>query len=237
MSAETDSTKPRSRVRRDAQERIWTVQAERLRQAITTKGTTATGLAKALQIGHKTYFRDFLTGKKKSIDAGNLALAAQYLDVDLAWLSALDHQPKIETAEQQRSAQPWSGQRTLPLLGIATGGSDGRLIFSGDVLDELACPPQLERVRDPYAVAISGESMIPRYRAGEIAYVNPSRPPRRGDDVVVQVMQAGELSGYVKELIQMTEDRVVVRQLNPEKRFTYKRADVRAVHVIDLATR
>ena len=79
--------------------------------------------------------------------------------------------------------------------------------------------------------------MEPRYRAGEIVFVNPTRPPRRGDDVVIQVEVDGELSGYIKEFIQESDDKLVVSQFNPDKKITFRRETVRSVHVIEMASR
>jgi phage repressor protein C with HTH and peptisase S24 domain len=226
-----ESKSPRQKARQEAKELTWSTQVERLEQAMAAAGTNPTRLAK--DAGQTiTYFRDFVLGRKKSIDAAVYARAAEILRADLAWLSASD-----SGRAPERRPEPEPSNQMLPLLGLATGGADGRLIFSGEALDELARPPQLMKVKNAYAVAISGESMEPRYRPGEIVYVNPSRPARRGDDVVVQVMQSGELSGFVKEFISRDDNKLVVRQFNPKKTLTFRANDVQDVHVIEFATR
>jgi phage repressor protein C with HTH and peptisase S24 domain len=160
-----------------------------------------------------------------------MRMAADLLGVDQAWLAGLD-----QTAT--RSPQPDRVlHKTIPLFGQAVAGEDGSFPLNGERLAELPCPPQIENVRDPYAVVISGDSMEPRYRTGTVVYVNPSRVPRRGDDVVIQVKVREELAGYVKEFVQIAQDKITVRQLNPEKKIVFPLSEIQAVHVVQLAER
>src|SRR3546814_4605937 len=49
-------------------------------------------------------------------------------------------------------------------------------------------PPSIDSNRKSYALYITGESMEPRYRAGDLVYVDPRRAPSIGDDVIVQLV-------------------------------------------------
>jgi len=125
------------------------------------------------------------------------------------------------------------GER-IPVLGQAVGGSDGRFLFNGETMAEIFAPSQLWGVRNAYAVYVSGDSMEPRYFAGETIYVNPHMPARQGDFVVVQIIEDPEEppTGYVKQFVSMTGDKLRLRQFNPAKDMTFDRARVMSVHKI-----
>ena len=63
-----------------------------------------------------------------------------------------------------------------------------------------------------YALEVSGDSMAPAYRDGDIVIVSPAASVRRGDRVVVKT-GAGEI--MVKELARRTARKVDLRSLNP----------------------
>ena len=133
---------------------------------------------------------------------------------------------------------PQMTERMIPVLGEAVGGSDGEYIFNGQVLEYIAAPPSLVNVRDAYAVFVDGESMYPRYRSGETVYAHPSRPARRGDDVIVQLRPTAEGSpprGYVKEFVGWTAQNLVLSQHNPVREIRFAKDDVISVHPIVFA--
>jgi len=128
----------------------------------------------------------------------------------------------------------FSGRR-LPIFGVAVGGEDGRFEFNGEMLDTVVCPPGLENVPDAYGVWVSGESMYPRFKAGETCLVHPKLPPKRGDDIIVQLYPDNEEEspyGFIKEFVAWTPTRLIVRQFNPPKEIEFERSEVKSVHVI-----
>ena len=72
----------------------------------------------------------------------------------------------------------------------------------------------LPEIADPnaYALEISGESMEPVYRDGDLVIVSPSAPIRRGDRVVVRTNK-GEV--MAKQLTRRSARRVELKSLNP----------------------
>jgi len=95
------------------------------------------------------------------------------------------------------------GPRDLPILGQSRGGDDEYFFGNGaDVLSLTYRPIELLNVATAYAVYVHGDSMSPRFEPGELLYVDPVRPARPGDDVVIQ-MQDGH--GYVKRLVRRTQ--------------------------------
>jgi len=78
--------------------------------------------------------------------------------------------------------------QSVPLLGFAQAGSGGYFDDSGFPAgkgwDEVALPSAIDE--HAYALEISGDSMKPAYRDGDIIVVSPGTPIRRGDRVVVK---------------------------------------------------
>lgn len=112
--------------------------------------------------------------------------------------------------------------------------------FNGERLDMVGCPPELRSVADAYAVYVAGESMVPSFKPGQIAWVHPHRTARPGQDVIVQLHpeQDGDApEGFIKELVKMTPSTVVVRQYNPPKEITFHREEVKSIHVVVFASR
>ena len=78
--------------------------------------------------------------------------------------------------------------QAVPLLGLAQAGAGGYFddggFPAGKGWDEIALPsPNDEHA---YALEISGNSMRPAYRDGDVIVVSPGTPIRRGDRVVVR---------------------------------------------------
>ncbi len=104
--------------------------------------------------------------------------------------------------------------RRVPLIGFAQAGGDGFFDDGGYPVgggwDEVALP----EIADPnaYALEISGESMEPVFRDGDVVIVSPAAPIRRGDRVVVRSIE-GEV--MAKQLARRSARRVELRSLNP----------------------
>jgi phage repressor protein C with HTH and peptisase S24 domain len=108
-----------------------------------------------------------------------------------------------------------SVSRRIPLIGFTQAGSDGYFDDGGYPVgggwDEVTLP----EIGDPnaYALEISGDSMEPVYRDGDMVVVSPSAPIRRGDRVVVRTLR-GEV--MTKQLSRRSARRIELRSLNPE---------------------
>jgi phage repressor protein C with HTH and peptisase S24 domain len=122
--------------------------------------------------------------------------------------------------------------RKLHVKGRAHGSEGGITMIDDLVVDEVECLPSLENVTEAYAVYVAGDSMEPRYYAGEVAYIHPLRPPRRGDFVVVQVIVEGSITGYLKRYVGWREGELVVEQLNPPREITFPAPVVKDVHLV-----
>ena len=104
--------------------------------------------------------------------------------------------------------------QAVPLIGFAEAGAGGYFDDGGFPVggswDEVGLP----EVADPhaYALEISGDSMEPVYRDGDIVIISPAAPLRRGDRVVART-HAGEV--MAKELARRSARRIELKSLNP----------------------
>jgi phage repressor protein C with HTH and peptisase S24 domain len=104
--------------------------------------------------------------------------------------------------------------QAVPLLGFAEAGAGGYFDDGGFPVgkgwDEVGLPSVQDE--HAYALEISGDSMKPAYRDGDVIVVSPGTPIRRGDRVVVKTRD-GEV--IVKELKRRTAKIIELQSLNP----------------------
>jgi len=103
--------------------------------------------------------------------------------------------------------------RNIPLIGLAQAGANGFFddagYPTGGSWDEIPFPG----FADPhaYAVEISGESMEPVFRDGDIVIVSPEASIRRGDRVVVKTKD-GEV--MAKTLLRQSAKKIDLQSIN-----------------------
>ena len=108
-----------------------------------------------------------------------------------------------------------SATQAVPLIGLAEAGAGGFFDDGGFPVgkgwDEIAFPA----VNDEHAFAleISGNSMMPAYRDGDVIVVSPGAPIRRGDRVVVKTKKDEVM---VKELKRRTSKSIELQSINAE---------------------
>ena len=110
--------------------------------------------------------------------------------------------------------QPSSPARDLPVMGAVKGGAEGFYFNEGEAKEFVVRPPALGRVSNAFALYVDGESMEPRYFAGEMLYVNPNRPITRGCFVAVELDDG---QGLIKQFVRRNDDHLVLAQFNPPK--------------------
>jgi len=108
-----------------------------------------------------------------------------------------------------------SPAQAVPLIGFAEAGAGGYFDDGGFPVgkgwDEIAFPAINDE--HAYALEISGDSMLPAYRDGDVIIVSPAAPIRRGDRVVVRTKDGEVLA---KELKRQTAKMVELKSLNAE---------------------
>jgi len=121
----------------------------------------------------------------------------------------------IETFVALIAADGGGAPRAVPLIGFAQAGAGGYFDDGGfpvgEGWDEIAFPAVSDR--HAYALEVSGQSMAPAYRDGDVIVVSPAAPIRRGDRVVIRT-KTGEV--MVKELKRRTAKSIELRSLNAD---------------------
>lgn len=125
--------------------------------------------------------------------------------------------------------------RTLPGYAATIGGYAGITTIDGKdiVLEQTAIrsaeiiamyrrPPPLRESEKAYVQYVQGSSMEPKFEEGEAILIDPRRPIRARDYVMVTIaheVDAGEgpevIFGFVRRLVRRTADYVELEQFNP----------------------
>jgi phage repressor protein C with HTH and peptisase S24 domain len=131
-----------------------------------------------------------------------------------AFASLVTGLPAAASRAGSGHAAPKAVSRRIPLIGLAQAGGDGYFddggFPAGGGWDEIAVPEVGDG--NAYALEISGESMEPVFRDGDIVIVSPAAPVRRGDRVVVRTAE-GEV--MAKQLKRQSAKRIDLLSLNP----------------------
>ncbi len=174
------------------------------------KGLSASGLARSAGLDATTFNpskRRMPDGRARWPSTESLAKVLIATGATLEAFSAL-------VSGQRAIASRSAAARRIPLIGLAQAGGSGYFgdggYPAGVGWDEVSVP----EVGDPnaFALEISGDSMEPVFRDGDMVVVSPAAPVRRGDRVVVRT-NAGEV--MAKQLARQSARRVELRSLNP----------------------
>ena len=124
------------------------------------------------------------------------------------------------------------GENQIPVYGNAAAGLGADVTDVSSPVEYVGRHPLMASSANGYAVFVVGTSMEPRFREGEIVYVRPGKPPRRGDDVVVQIEKDKTRTAIVKEYVSADDEDVTLRQHNPTKEIKIRRDSVSAIHIV-----
>lgn len=224
----------------------------RLREQLEKSGISKRQLSLAIG-AHAGYVRDLLDPDRFNVpSATRLQALAQELGVSADYLAGTSAVADPVTSEVMLSDQrldfrgPDRSGPGIPLVGTGDCADLEVQSESGEMVAIERCsfdpeyhvryitrPPALLGARDLYAIYFHGESMVPRFEPGEVGIVDPTRPARPGDYVLVQLTD-GEVeevvSVLVKRLVRQTAREVVLEQFNPAMVFTVPKGRVMRVH-------
>jgi phage repressor protein C with HTH and peptisase S24 domain len=196
-------------------------------------GLSASGLARRAGLDATTFNpskRRLADGRPRWPSTESVAKVLEATGADLEAFTALVTGARALPASSRASASITS--RRIPLIGLAQAGSDGFFDDGGYPVggswDEVGLP----EINDPhaYALEISGDSMEPVFRDGDVVIVSPSAPIRRGDRVVVRT-RAGEV--MAKQLQRRSAKRVELLSLNPaHPSYNFELSEVAWIHRI-----
>jgi phage repressor protein C with HTH and peptisase S24 domain len=215
--------------------------AFRLRTARESKNMSQADLA-AL-IGRDKSSISLLEGGKRGASIDFVARLARALDRSEDWL-AFGKGQMLQTREPIAGERPADvftpklipgnelvgDQRDLPVYAAAKGG-DGHVIITFDPISYMKMPAVLQGVKGGYGLLLSGDSMVPAYRPGETALVNPNLPPMRDEDVILyHTSEMDENEAIIKRLVGFNDREWMLEQYNPHKEFKEFRGDWPVCH-------
>lgn len=106
----------------------------------------------------------------------------------------------------------------IDILRATSEGPKGEFTMSGVVVGQLQEPRGLANSSGIFAVYVVGNTMEPRYFAGEAIILSPFRPAAVGDFVVVELKPLKESEPavcFLKRLVRQTPKEMVLAQYNP----------------------
>jgi len=194
-------------------------------------GLSASGLAKRSGLDPTTFNpskRRMPDGRARWPSTESLAKVLNATGASLEAFTTLVTGARALTA----SALPRNVARRIPLIGLAQAGGDGFFDDGGYPVgggwDEVSLPEIADT--NAYALEVSGDSMEPVFRDGDVVVVSPAAPIRRGDRVVMRTI-SGEV--MAKQLTRRSARRVELKSLNPaHPDYGFDLADVAWIHRI-----
>lgn len=122
--------------------------------------------------------------------------------------------------------------RDIPVM-ATTEGPEGTFVLDVETPVDLARrPPGLVGNRGAFAIYVVGETMAPRYEAGELVFLDPFRPASVGDHVVVETDTGAPGDPprcYLLRKLAVTDTEFVGEQYNPRSERRIPAASVRRV--------
>ena len=191
-------------------------------------GMSPSGLAKRAGLDPTTFNRSKRTmpdGRPRWPSTESLAKALTAAETDLETFAHL-------VAGGRAIGSRNGPSRRIPLIGMAQAGGNG--FFSdggypaGAGWDEVGLPDIADT--NAYALEISGESMEPVFRDGDMIVVSPEASIRRGDRVVVRT-QRGEV--MAKLLARRSARRIELRSFNADHpNYSFELTEIAWMHRI-----
>jgi phage repressor protein C with HTH and peptisase S24 domain len=219
--------------------------AERIRARLTALGKTARGASLEAGLGAST-IRNVLEGRSQSPRGVTLSALARVLETSEAWIlhgdaareapaSALPVGPtgggNSAAARQRPAPRLFDEGDRMPVYAAAEGGN-GTMIVSVDEIDRIPRPYTLEGIAEAYGILITGESMVPAFRPGDTAWVNPRLPPIRDCEAILYQVndRDGDAIATIKQLVGWNDREWLLQQWNPPKKFKLDRGLWKTCH-------
>lgn len=187
-------------------------------QLAAAHGMSASGLARKAGLDPTTFNKS-----KRTTREGKLRWPSTESVAKILAATGADLQEFVAFIENGQQAAP----RNVPLIGFAQAGAEGFFddagYPTGGGWDEISFPGSTDA--HAFALEISGDSMEPVYRDGDVVIVSPEAGVRRGDRVVVKTSN-GEV--MAKILKRKTAQKVELSSFNtahPDREMTVSDID------------
>lgn len=184
----------------------------RIIERMKDKGMKIADLARVSGVQDPT-IRKFLDGKHRTIGFDKAEAIAEALGITVAELSSesTPEQSNVKTITSIPNAAK------IPIIGSAgTSFASGKIIIENQPIGATFCPPALTRARDIYAFYISGNSMMPEHKDGEIRFASPHIPCRIGDTAAIHEKgEDGKVYLNVGHLVEANEENIIIAKIHP----------------------
>lgn len=131
---------------------------------------------------------------------------------------------------------PFEMPKDVPVMGTAAGShlKGAFQLQMGDPIDYVRRPPTLMHAKNIYSLYVEGESMVPQFWPADLLFINPDKPVRSGDAVVIQVQQSaeGHYEATLGILLKRTAEWVVIQKHNPKAEVQIDRSTVVQIHKV-----
>ncbi len=184
---------------------------------------STSGLAKQAGLDPTTFNKSkriLPTGKERWPSMESIAKILEATDTNFEDFTLLVTGHAVATPRETQ-AMP------IPVIGFAQAGTGGYFGDGGFPVgagwDHVSFPDVGDE--NAYALEVSGDSMEPFYRAGDIIVVSPAAEVRRGDRVVVKTREGEVLA---KQLIRKTVSKIELHSWNsshPDLTFSLEEVD------------
>lgn len=146
---------------------------------------------------------------------GAMARYATAFGVSIGWLLAGERDGEYLPPATFNAPPEIFGNNDLPVYASAEGGN-GSMVVNTTPIDHVPRPWYFKKVKEGYAVLVSGSSMEPVFAAGDMAIVNPRAPLRKGKEIIlVSGEERGEFTAIIKRLVDSTPAEWILKQFNP----------------------
>ena len=144
-------------------------------------------------------------------------------------------EPQIGIVEKVALPERLSMRKDVRVIRVYVEGAMSGFVLTDDADDLVRRPPGLELAKAAYALYAPNDEMSPRYKRGELVYVDPRRPAQDGDYVLIQVkgLSNGDPArGYIRLLERLTGTQAHCERLSPAAKETFELTNVVAIHRI-----
>lgn len=123
------------------------------------------------------------------------------------------------------------GNQKIPVYGQAGASSPERVFLTDEnIIEWDDMPDSLIGVKGAFKIIVAGDSMEPRYMAGEKADVHPYKTLAVGKDCVI--VDADDGNAIIKRYMGETATEYKLAQFNPAKNFTIKKSKVKNIYYV-----
>ncbi len=187
---------------------------------------TQTGLAAALNLDKSAVSR-LLRGERR-LKFSEATLAASYLGIHPPGGFAEEHEAFIHASQfgQNETA-------LAPLFEVTIAATGAWRLDRKSIIERRPRSPMMTAVPSAFGFYVPNNIMAPRFKLGEVAWVNPARPVAPGDDALLISTQSDDSPCDVVlcELSDIEDTQFVVFQHNGADNTRFARTNWNALHI------